>query len=303
MKSIHAALASVLALLGSAAPRADQTPRLVVPHAADVTIKTRGTADAPGSTVTTEILYLKGAWQRYQEILKFPDNPRAVPLYVTIARCDERRIIELNDREKTYASSRIDLPSARRRLWPSAAPAIPAGAAVDITTEFVETGERRQLGSRIARRVITTTTTDAAPEANARSGIVVEDAWYIDVPPRTCMDWGETRAVLSGLVVRLGSLPDSVHRTFRGMPPKGLVIESTVRTTAGEQRPTQRVTLIEYSEAPLDQSIFAVPATYRQALPRLSGGFDLTRPDTVPNRLRDYWEELSLWARSFWFRW
>ena len=84
-----------------------------------------------------------------------------------------------------------------------------------------------------------------------------------------------------------------------GGVPRGRVIEEITRTGSGEQRPTERVTLVEFSEATLDPSIFAVPQTYRPALRRLRGGFDLARTDTIANRLRDYLEELASWAHDY----
>jgi len=115
----------------------------------------------------------------------------------------------------------------------------------------------------------------------------------------TVIDWGDHPPMLSGSWVRSGSTPDRVHVDRRGTTPRGRVIEEITRTGSGEQRPTERVTLVEYSEATLDPSIFAVPQTYRPALPRLRGGFDLARTDTIANRLRDYLEELASWAHDY----
>jgi hypothetical protein len=42
----------------------------------------------------------------------------------------------------------------------------------------------------------------------------------------------------------------------------------------------------------LDKSLFEVPAGYRRAVPRLIGGFDMTKPDTVVNRGAAYWRDL-----------
>jgi hypothetical protein len=47
--------------------------------------------------------------------------------------------------------------------------------------------------------------------------------------------------------------------------------------------------------------MFAMPENYRPALPRLHGGFDLARTDTIANRLRECWEEIASWAHDFWF--
>ena len=51
--------------------------------------------------------------------------------------------------------------------------------------------------------------------------------------------------------------------------------------------------LPEFSENSVDPSIFTVPRGYKPALPRLTGGFDMTRPDTLTNRLQSYWEGLT----------
>ena len=48
---------------------------------------------------------------------------------------------------------------------------------------------------------------------------------------------------------------------------------------------------------PLDETLFTVPPGYRPALPRLHGGFDITKPDTLVNRLVSYWEEATAWTR------
>jgi hypothetical protein len=307
LKWIPAAILSAFAVTVPLADAAEsaESPRLVVPDVRDVMIKTRRTFDAPGSTVVTDILYLKGPWQRREEILEFPKNTgvRTVRPYVAIVRCDERRIIQLNDAARTFASSNIEMirDGLRSVRSASGSPQASSGASVNITIDIVETGERRQLGYHVAHHVITTTKTDAAPEANARSGVLIQDAWYIDVPPAGCIDWGDHPPMLSGSVVRAGSMPDRVHVDRRGTPRRGLVIEETTRTGSDEQRPTERVTLVEYSEATLDPSIFAIPQSYRPALPRLRGGFDLARTDTIANRLRDYWEELASWAHDFWF--
>ena len=57
------------------------------------------------------------------------------------------------------------------------------------------------------------------------------------------------------------------------------------------------VTLIEFSEAPLDNSLFTVPAGYRPGLPLLHGRVDMSKPDTLINRLESFWEEMTSWAQ------
>src|SRR5438034_4312763 len=80
-------------------------PRFVVADSPDLTIKTRRTIDHPNSMIETEIVELKGAWQRREQILDFPATiPTAhTQTHVAITRCDDRRILQLNEETRTYA--------------------------------------------------------------------------------------------------------------------------------------------------------------------------------------------------------
>jgi len=150
------------------------------------------------------------------------------------------------------------------------------------------------------RHVITTITTDSVPDANTRPGESVEDGWYLDLPPAGCQDTGDGHFFSIGSVVRAGRAPDRVNVEFHGAGRRGFAIEET-RRHRGEHEPpfTSRVTLVEFSEAVLDRSLFDVPRGYRPALPHLIGGFDMTKPDTVANRVVAYWEDVTTLARGF----
>jgi hypothetical protein len=277
-------------------------PNFVVPDVRDVTITTRRTIDLPNSTVETETLFLKRAWQRREQLLQFPPTVAASaaqpPVWIT--RCDERRTLALNPATRTFASSPIEdvVENARggRRAATHGPPVAATGANVTMTIDAVDTRERRQVGPFLARHVITTTTTEADPGANARAGNSVQDGWYIDLPPAECWDWGAD-PTLFAFFVRAGSQPDRVHVARRGTARRGFPIEETLRSDDGS--PASRVTLIEISEKRLDETLFTVPAGYRSALPRLHGGFDITKPDTLVNRLRIYWEEIQSWVPRF----
>jgi hypothetical protein len=56
--------AFALAAAGISAAADGDYPRFVVPHVPDLTIRTRETIDLPESTVRTNTLYFRGAWQR-----------------------------------------------------------------------------------------------------------------------------------------------------------------------------------------------------------------------------------------------
>lgn len=298
-------VALVLAAAGIHARAADD-PAFIVPDVPDLTIKTRETIDRPQSTIRTSTLYFKGAWQRRELHLTFPS---AVPghrtmRHIAITRCDERRSVEVNDGARLYAWSALDfigrdvywVPS---RWWRrTEAPTF--GAEVKIIIDTVDTGERRQVGSYSARHVITTTTTKPTPGANTRPSESVEDGWDIDLPPAGCSNIGDRYALLaSGSVVRPGGVPDRVNVECRGSGRRGFTIEGTSRRSSeGQAAMTTTVKLIEFSDAVLDQSLFDVPAGYRPALPRLIGGFDMTKPDTIANRVAAYWQDVTGLARN-----
>jgi hypothetical protein len=278
-------------------------PKFVVADVRDVTIKTRRTFDVPSSTIETDVLFLKRAWQRGEQSLRFPVAIAAGEAHTRgwITRCDERRTLELDPASRTFASSTIeDIAEHARRRGPAVSdgpPVAATGANVTMTIDAVDTQERRQVGPFLARHVITTTTTEAEPGANARTGTSLRDGWYIDLPPADCWDWGADGPILSALVVRAGSRPDRVHVARRGTARRGFPIEETSRSEDGS--PASRITLIEISDKPLDDALFTVPAGYRPALPRLHGGFDMTKPDTLVNRLASYWEEVQSWLPRF----
>ena len=304
-----AVVAFVLAAAGIYAGADRDHSRFVVPNVPDLTIKTRETTDLPQSTVQIKTLYFKGAWQRRDLYLRFPS---ALPAqrtmrHTTITRCDERRTLELSHEARLYAWSPLNFIGSDvyrvRSRWRERPEPPAAGADVKITINSVDTSERRQVGSYSARHVITTTTTDPSPGANTRPSESVEDGWYIDLPPAACRDAGDRHAFLSsGYVVRRGEAPapDRMNVEFRGAGRRGFAIEETTRRR-GEHEPliTTSVKLIEFSEAVLDKSLFDVPAGYRPALPRLIGRIDMTKPDTVANRLAAYWQDLATLARDF----
>jgi hypothetical protein len=100
-----------MAAAGIYAAADGDSPKFVVPNVADLTVKTRETIDLPQSTVRTDTLYFKGAWQRRELDLQFPS---ALPAqrslsHATITRCDERRTLELNHQARLYGWSPLDL--------------------------------------------------------------------------------------------------------------------------------------------------------------------------------------------------
>jgi hypothetical protein len=173
------------------------------------------------------------------------------------------------------------------------------GADVTVTIDTVDTGERRNMGSHELHHVKTTTKVEPSPGAVMQPSITEVDGWYIDLPGLGC---DESRSgVTVGYLVATSGKRDRVQIKRRGTASRGYAIEeTTLRTEAGETT-ISKVELIEFSEAALDASLFELPAGYSPALPTLRGGFDMSRPDTLGNRLQSYWAELTASAQR-WFR-
>src|SRR5712664_4108092 len=268
-------------------------PKLTVPNLPDLAIKTRRTSGDWLSQVNT--LYLKGARQRTETVIENPTRGDAIHS-VLIQQCDEKRVFNLNERDKIYASSEIEDWSERLRKARPVSPTQTSGAEVMMTIDSVDTGERRQFEHYTARHVKVKIRTEPGPGASTPASVEERDGWYIDLPGFGCQERG-----LSGfgrLSASRGNRQDRWQIKWLGKAPRGYAIEETSVVTEAGNKTNSKVGLLEISEAPVNPSIFELPAGYRQALETGNGGADLTKPDTISNRTQYYWTRLTLWARG-----
>lgn len=267
----------------------------VVPSFSDLTIRTRtsfGVATVRSSVTT---LYLRGARERRESTVE-PIDGAAPARHASIVQCDQRRSIHLNLDARLHAVERfVDLP-----YLPAGSTSVPEphGPLVTTTEETVDTGERRQIGRHVARRVKTTTVVSPSVGANTPASTQDTDGWYIDLPGLGCLDGERVRTRLS---VEPASGPRERHRyETRGTARRGYAIEETTRSTSARSTFVETVTLLELSDQPLDPSLFEIPTDFRPALPIPGGGVDLTKPDSVANRLQTYWDALTSMVTRLW---
>ncbi len=269
-------------------------PTFVVPAFADLTIKKRHSFSNTSSGGTTEVLYLKGARERREFF--YEQSGKTEPGHASIVQCDQRRSVQLNSEAKIYSVSVLNDWSQRfERRRPLLEE---QGADVTTTFDAVDTGERRRVGRYMARRVRTTVTVEPSPGANTPASTSETDGWYIDLPGLGCSDADTTAYLIVGESVAPGGLRDLHHYKTMGAARRGYAIEETNRFTQTGGTNVDRVDLIELSEHPLDMSLFDIPRDYRRALPLVRGGYDMTKPDTLSNRLQVYWDELTLVTRA-----
>ena len=268
-------------------------PKFIVPNHPDLTIKTRRTSGDWLSQV--DALYLKGARERTEIVTEKPARADAMKL-VMIRQCDKKRTLDLNERDKIYAASEIEDWSERLKKSCPVRLTQMSGAEVTVTIDSIDTGERRHFEHYTARHVKVKTRFEPGPGASTPASLEETDGWYIDLPGLGCQD-----QTLNGLgFVRLGSgnRQDRLQIKWLGKAPRGYPIEeSTLEIEAGSKT-IGRVELLAISEAPLDASLFDLPAGYRRALQTGNGGADLTKPDTISNRAQYYWTRLTYWVRG-----
>lgn len=263
----------------------------VVSTFSDLKIKTRRSDQA---SIVLETLYLQGARQRREY---WQDKPAKVS-FVSISRCDQRKRIDLNDEATLYAELPIVDWSERRKLTtkPTQEHEM-AGADVSVTADSVDSGERRQQGAYTARHVKTKITVESGPGAALPSSVEARDGWYIDLPGLGCQN--STHGI-GFATLRPGNHLDRFHFKQLGKAPGGFPIEEIVTRTEAGKSAISKLELLEFSEVPLDGALFQVPKGYSPALSTPHGGYDMTRPETLGNRVQVYWAELKDWTRQ-WF--
>jgi len=288
-----------LVLLAAIAMGDQDPPRFVVPSSPDLSIRLRGQLD--GSFSGTVTIRLKGPRQVRERTTEFPGGSSSTAL---IVQCDHHRTVLLSPEHKTYAYMPIAPPasgSAPRYSAVAVTSSHVAAGGEELDIDAVDTGERRQLASLMARHIVTTTKTTIAGQNPGVVSTRVQDGWYVDLPPLDCIERpGETISTSLILGGMSGVVPAPPHVTVRGHVRAGVALMETDRVTGPGWSREQTTELVEISSAPLDAALFDVPADYRAALPYSSGGFDLSRPDTVGNRLALLWEGLRGFASRWW---
>ena len=262
------------------------------PAFSDLKIKTRRN-DSFDSTVET--LYFKGSKRRREYSHEKPSEMK----FVSISQCDERKKIVLNEDARLYAELPITDWSEQRKRARPLPPTEMTGAEVTITIDSIDTGERRAQGAYTARHLKIRTTVESGPGAAMPSSTEERDGWYIDLPSVGCEDSGQRTGFVYAMLIA-GGRRDRVHFKRLGTAPAGFPLEqSTIKTEQGKST-VSKVELLEFSDSPLDDSLFQVPQGYSPALSTPHGGYDMMKPETLANRVHVYWAELRDWTRQ-WF--
>jgi len=252
---------SAFLVLLAALAASPQKPTFVVPNFRDTTITTRVTHGLMLPMVNT--LRLKGARQRNES---HPESAKPfLPFMVHIMQCDQQTGIRLQERSKTYRLEHWHEPVEGRHVR-SEKP--PDGPEVAVTINSVDTGERRTMGSYEARHVKTTITVNPSKDAASKPSRTDIDGWYVDLPGLNCRAAMPERfpPFIGGWFVtrEVGSHDHLIYKV-EGSAPRGYTVEETSTQTAGGNVVVNKTELLEFSEQPLDESLFEIPGDYTPA--------------------------------------
>lgn len=212
------------------------------------------------------------AGQTYQDTVYIKEKRRRSEsmngALVNITQCDAGREISMNPALKTYSVSEFGNSSQTGRT--SAAPAVgssPAtsGGTVTMTSTVKDTGERKQFFGYTARRIKTVIVIESSADACAVNNSKMEtDGWYID--ETFGFDCGGNAGAYGPVpAVNGGGCRDNYVTKTVGTAKKGFAIfEKTLIHNEGREPFEMTTEVKEISKEPLDDSLFDVPADYRQ---------------------------------------
>lgn len=228
---------------------------------ADVKITTKSTAGGQTFTSTT---YIKGSRQRIEGMG-----------YTTIYQCDLKRMIQINDKTRTYVITPVGSNEAAKGTAQQAARAPRRSGVVTYTTTYTDTGERKQVLGLAARRLKARTVIAASEGACNPMNMEMEtDGWYVDLPGGLgCAADNATPQ----FPVDQSDCVDEVRFKTEGTAKTGYPVSTTTKIKFGGaggggedglavNMPTSSTMqeVVDISTATLDATLFDVPAGYRE---------------------------------------
>ena len=269
---------------------------LAVPASADMKSKNKmtmgtGQPGQGGAPTFENAKYLKGARERAEmNMMGFHT--------VNITQCDMKRIVTLNEKNKTYMITPIGgdeqetaSEPEQETLQPKSSKPQPKkeqpkgpGGVITITTNITDTGETKLMFGYKARHVKMQMTSDASPGAQCGANMNMQmDGWYIDFPdqqfhcatnPRTMAMARPSAGGGDGAQCNDKIRFKSTGNANLGRLGYPVYTEMTMAGPQGQAMTVKQETL-ELSKATLVQSLFEIPPGYREVknYKDLMGGF------------------------------
>jgi hypothetical protein len=174
---------------------------------------------------------------------------------VLIRQPDQRRVIVIDERARSYTVLQTEGTA------PAAAVPPKKSGVVKVTSDVVDTGERRQFFGSTARRIRSVTVTDASEGACEPGKSRVEtDGWYLDSAPEPDLVSPPGREAEEGC-------GDTYQITHKGTAKFGYPISYATEAWQVDNTEPTRTTyeVLELSSEPLAAALFDVPAGFTQS--------------------------------------
>ncbi|HUM05260.1 MAG TPA: hypothetical protein VLT90_07355 [Terriglobales bacterium] len=196
-----------------------------------------------------------------------------MPMSIGIQQCDLRTVYRLHPFMKSYI--KMTVPERQRERPQDEIPPLEQlqmrnlnGPDVTITVDAVDTGDRRQMGSYEARRVKTTITVEPSKRATTKPGTMQVDGWYLDLKGVACFERDTQQPVdVNKIVFEVVRNHDHPIVRLLGNAPSGFAVEQNSTRKEGGNVILGKIELLEFSEQPLDPSLFEPPPDYTQHTP------------------------------------
>lgn len=238
-------------------------------------------------------------------------------------QCDLRRVVHLDPEDKLYSEFDLDgngFPLGSKYLSPEELDAMlteeeqakasgtlsKPPATVKIVTDYVDTGERKQMYGLTARRVRISRKVIALPGAQTQPSESESDGWYVDLNvPTECPTAYEgiyakhhrrVEAIVTAVAFSSSEdrrQPDRYASEQHGKPESGFPVEVTMTskdvTHEGSHSSMFRKSTISFE--PLDPALFEVPKDFVPG--KISSVTGRARPDTWFGDIEDWWYSLK----------
>jgi hypothetical protein len=188
-----------------------------------------------------------------------------------IYQCDAHKMITLNDRARTYTVINLDEAADAANAAPAdtsrGARSSRAGGVVNVTSTSKDTGEHKKMQGYDARHLTTSMTVDGSASScgGEKSMKMQVDGWYADIPNyMACAN--SPKAAYAARPRPNGGCNDKVNFKQEGSARLGFPMDVTTTMTDDKgQTFSIRQETVGVSTAPLDASLFDVPAGYTEA--------------------------------------
>ena len=218
----------------------------------------------------------------------------------TIWQCDAQRVLDLNLKSREYSLSQLNGECQNTRVQQLPA----AKGTIDVYLDRVDTGERRQILGRTARHIITHQRQVASPQACWHDAELDEDGWYIELPQSEVARKLRGHSENADVMTTGANCRDEIRVHQTGVERPGLAAK-LVRTwrsssvqpdgTAKEHTSRWETEITELSDAPLDASLFDLPAGFTQVA-KVDG-----QPEMPFSVAVHYWWQRAVKTVRSWF--